>query len=229
MAPHRLAASISSAPRLATSIGAMAPHRLAASISAAPRLATSIGAMAPQRLAASISSAPRLATSIGAMAAPGRLQGVDLRLDNFDISEAKRVAPESQTGSWSGELRSLDECIAIGDAFWSGLEGDSKIFNEEDRNLLRDVFNPSLTDRRSEGDLFAPPDASHSYVTKLRALVKEEESVRQRRKTHFFSKSFAVEEPGSLFPSSWTSSIEISSETRLQSALTERPEYKDQA
>merc|ERR1719272_1274725 len=221
MAPQRLAASISAAPRLATSLGAMAPQRLAASISSAPRLATSIGAMAPHRLAASISAAPRLATSIGAMAAPGRLQGVDLRLDSFDVSEAKRVAPETQ-GSWSGELRSLDECIAIGDAFWSGLEGDSKIFKDDDRNLLKEVFNPNLTDRRSDGDLFVPPEASHSYVTKLHALVKAEELVRQRRQAAFLSKSFAVEQPGSLFPFSWTSSFESTAPTerRLTSALT---------
>jgi len=167
-----------------------------------------------------------LATSIGAL--PGRLQGVDLRLDSFDLSEAKRVSPETQEGSWSGELMSLDECVAVGNTFWSSLENDNKIFKDEDRTLLKEVFNPKLTDRRSEGDLFVPPDASHTYVTKLRALVKEEESVRQRRKTNFCAKSFSMNEPGSLFPFSWKSSFE-SSYHMEQRTLIARPAYKDQA
>merc|ERR1712100_105804 len=37
----------------------------------------------------------------------GTLKGVDLRLDNFDLSEAKRVTPEAYKGSWSCEWRSL--------------------------------------------------------------------------------------------------------------------------
>merc|ERR1712070_725671 len=112
--------------------------------------------------------------------APQRLQGVDLRLDSFDLSEAKHVSPEMQ-GSWIGELQSVDECVAVGDSFWASLESDTGIFKAEDKELLKDIFHPNLTDRRSEGDLFAPPDASSTYVTKLRALVKEEGLVRQRR------------------------------------------------
>jgi len=82
-----------------------------------------------------------------------------------------------------------------------------------------------------EGDVFCPPDASHSYVTKLRTLVKEEEAVRQRRKALFFSSGFAMDEPGSLFPSSWTSSFESSAraEHRPHGSLVARPEYKEQA
>merc|ERR1719482_2188705 len=117
-------------------------------------MGASIGAV-PHRLSAQIGAAPRL--SMGGP--PGRVQGVDLRLDNFDLSEAKHVSPEAQSGSWSGELKSLDDCVAVGDIFWSSLESDSKIFKDEDRSLLREVFNPKLTDRRAEGDLFAPPDA----------------------------------------------------------------------
>jgi len=259
MPPQRLAASMSAAPRLASSIGASigAGPRLAtsigASIGAGPRLATSMFGGAPGRLgasmlggpapgasvSASIGAGPRLATSmfggapgrLGASMlggpAPGRLQGVDLRLDNFELSEAKRVESENQ----DFELKSLDECVSIGNTFWSGLEGDSKIFKDEDRDLLRDVFNAKLADRRSEGDVFCPPDASHSYVTKLRSLVKEEEAVRQRRKALFFNKGFTMDEPGSLFPSSWTSSFESSAraEQRPHGSLVARPEYKEQA
>jgi len=234
-----IGASMGGGPRLATSIGAsigLAPRlatSIGASIGAAPRLSTSISASmgaVPHRLAAQIGAAPRLATSMIA-GPPGRLQGVDLRLDNFDLSEAKRISPEAQEGSWSGELKSLDDCVAVGEIFWSSLESDSKIFKDEDRTLLREIFSSKLTDRRSEGDLFSPPDASHTYVTKLRALVKEEESVRQRRRTNFSSKTFNMEEPGFLFPSSWKSSFETSSseEQRLRSTLVARPEYKDQA
>jgi hypothetical protein len=162
---------------------------------------------------------------------PDRLQGVDLRLDNFDLSEAKRVSPEAQEGSWIGELQSLDECVAVGDSFWKSLDADSKIFKDDDKTLLREVFQPRLSDRRAEGDLFAPPDASSTYVTKLRGLVKEEESVRQRRRAHFLSKAFDLDEPGTLFPFLWKSSFESSSRTkqRPHGALVARPEYKLQA
>lgn len=199
-------------------------------------MATSIGAA--KGLAAQLRAAarPQLATSIGASissigAAPARLQGVDLRLDSFDLSEAKQVSPETQEGSWSGEFFSLDECTSVGNTFWCGLESDSKVFKEEDRVLLREVFNPQLSDRRSEGDLFVPPDASHTYVTKLRGLIKEEKSVRQRRKACFCAKTFSMDEPGSLFPFSWKSSFESSSrvEQGQNGALVARPEYKDQA
>lgn len=250
MAPRlatSIGASIGAAPRLATSV--MPPQRLAAQISAAsrPLLATSIGA-APPRLAASISAsiggAPRLGANLSASmglapprlganlsasigAVPGRLQGVDLRLDNFDLSEAKHVSRETQEGSWGGELKSLEECVAMGSTFWLSLESDGEILKKEDKSLLRKVFNSKLSDRRSEGDLFAPPDASHTYVTKLRALVKEEESVRQRRKANFFAKAFAVDEPGPLFPSSWKSSFESNAQ-RPQTTLVPRPEYKEE-
>jgi hypothetical protein len=250
-APPRLAttlgASIGAAPRLATSIGASigAAPRLAASMSATvgatPRLATSLGAsigaaprlaasvMPPHRLAAQISAAskPSLAASIGGIA-PARLQGVDLRLDNFDLSEAKNIS--SETLEWCGELQPLEAGVSVGKIFWSGLE-DAKIFKDEDRALLRKVFDRKLSDRRAEGDLFVPPDASHSYVSKLRALVKEEDSMRKRRTANFSSKSFSMEEPGVLFPFTWKPSFESSSCTmqRPHGSLESRPDYMDQA
>lgn len=164
-----------------------------------------------------------------------RLQGVDLRLDQFDLSEAKRVSLEAQAGSWSGQVKSLDECVAVGSAFFACLDDSKKLFSGEDRTLLQKVFNPSLSDRRAEGDLFVPPDASQSYVQKLRSLVKEEEAVYQRRRQAFCEQDFAMGNPGTLFPHSWTSSFELSTsgckaahERHPQGALTPRPEYKIQ-
>merc|ERR1712070_193142 len=80
-------------------------------------------------------------------AAP-RLQGVDLRLDNFDLSETKRVTLLDIEG------KPLDECFTMGNAFWSCLEDESSHLQEENRELLRQIFSPELSDRRSEGDLF---------------------------------------------------------------------------
>merc|ERR1712139_715523 len=76
--------------------------------------------------------------------------------------------------------------------------------------LLQKVFNPALTDRRNEGDLFVPPSTSASYLKKLRTLVKEEDSLRAKRCDAFLSADFAMQQPGCLFPHSWTPSIELS-------------------
>jgi len=136
---------------------------------------------------------------------------------------------ETQAGSWAGEARPLDDCVSMGAGFWAALDDNAQVFKNEDSKLLGEVFNPKLADRRTEADRFVPPDAGHTYVSKLRALVKEEESVRQRRKAHFFSKGFVMDAPGSLFPSSWTSSCEAASSGRPRGALVARPDYKEQA
>jgi hypothetical protein len=117
----------------------------------------------------------------------------------------------------------------MGTDFWAALDNDDQVFKGDDSKLLGDIFNPKLADRRAEGDSFIPPDASHNYVTKLRALVKDEESVRQRRMTQFFSKDFAMNAPGPLFPSSWTSSFEVARDGLPRGALVARPDYKEQA
>jgi hypothetical protein len=206
-------------PSLATSVAPGAAIGASMTMPARHRL----GAMAP------LMGRP-MAASIGAQSSD-RLQGVDLRLDSFDLSEAKRVSLEAQEGSWNGQLKSLDECVAIGTSFWSSLDTEEKIFKDEDCKLLKAIFDPKLTDRRSERELFSPPDASHTYVARLRQLVKEEEGVRQRRKEEFFSQNFDMDQPSSLFPLSWKAAFESSTSPKQcpRAALTPRPDYKDKA
>lgn len=179
---------------------------------------------------AGLAGLPRLP----AVAAPGapQLQGVDLRLDQFDLSEAKRVSLEAQAGSWGSQAKPLDKCVSVGRSFFGCLDDSLNLFNPEDQALLQKVFNPTLSDRRTECDLFVPPNASFSYVNMLRALVKKEDEVREHRKQAFFSQDFAVGNPGALFPHSWTPSVEITHghepipEGLPQSTLIRRPEYE---
>jgi hypothetical protein len=138
-----------------------------------------------------------------------RLQGVDMGLDQFDLSQPRKVALEAPYGSWCDAAQSLDSCTPVAQHFWRSIAEDSKVFRKEDSNLLRAIFNKSLSDRILEGELFAPPDASQPYVMKLRGLVKEEQEVQDKRKEHFFSKHFAMDSPGSLFPRSWSSLSEV--------------------
>jgi hypothetical protein len=197
--------------------------------------AATVASMAPIDLARgtyvagtkpSVSVQPVLPSQLSA-GLTARIQGVDLRLDNFNVSEPKQVNTEDYIVS------TLDKCTAFGDFFWSCLETGEDLFKEEDRLMLKEVFNPALSDRRQEGELFTPPDVSHSYITKLRALVKEEELVRQRRKDIFLGKTFKMGDPGPIFPSSWSPSFEIARgrtpirvpEGLANGVLEERPEY----
>jgi hypothetical protein len=233
-------------PTLATTIAAQAatpmglPQRVTfglsrkapvAPISTVADMATGVAFIPPAAAPISaVSGAVPRATVIAprplaATAAP-RLQGVDLRLDKFDLSETKHAGHDSRA-------KSLDECFNMGAAFWTCLEDDSLQLDGEDRELMKQLFNPELSDRRHEGDLFAPPDASYSTVTRLRGLLKEEEKVRQRRKEHFFSKAFDMATPGNIFPASWLPSIEIGRENTLpesrRGTLVARPEYTGEA
>jgi len=131
----------------------------------------------------------------------------------------------------------LDECLTVGTAFWQCLEDGLEHFPQGDHELLQEIFNPELSDRRCEGEFFVPPDASYSNVARLRALVKEEEKIRQRRKEHFFSKDFIIDNPGPLFPATWTPSFEIARgrvpvqvpKGWRQGTLHARPELKGEA
>jgi len=153
-------------------------------------------------------------------------RGVDLNLDQFNLSQPTRVQ-----GHCLDDVREVVKRAPLGAAFWAALDAADAnglaSLQESDWNLLQQIFNPNLSDRREEGDLFVPPDTSHDYVEKLRRLVKEEEEVREQRKTHFFSRDFSLACPGPLFPKSWEPSIEIASKPTLQSRqLIARPDYK---
>jgi len=154
-----------------------------------------------------------------------QLQGVDLNLDSFDLAEAVQV--KNQAGSWAG-----DEVAnaTIASAFWSSLDSDSPVFSAEDRELLRKVFNPSLSDRRDEGEVFAPPNPSPEYIDNLRCLVEREETVQEQRRGHFLSNQFVADEPGPLFPHSWASTSQVTNgaapqEPAQSSSLQPRPDY----
>merc|ERR1712100_458114 len=96
----------------------------------------------------------------------------------------------------------------MGKTFFAGTDGDEPIFDEDSAGLLRDIFNPNLSDRREEGERFVPPCASFSYADKLRNLVKAEAEVRNQRTEHFLSTEFVVGDAGPLFPASWTATLE---------------------
>merc|ERR1712066_1190934 len=140
-----------------------APTGVRAGISAtlrAPGISAALGARAGI-------SATSLAPSVfpqAFRAAPGALRtarGVDLNLDQFDLSQAMKVS-------------SNETCeTPIGSAFWSALDTNSE-FEEKHKNLFKAIFDPCLCDRREEGDRFIPPNTDSSYLDKLADLVKEE-------------------------------------------------------
>jgi hypothetical protein len=116
----------------------------------------------------------------------------------------------------------------MGPAFFECLDGSKQLLSEDDQALLKSVFSPALTDRRSEGDLFVPPNPSASYLRKLRALIKDEESIRARRKEAFLRADFSRSNPGSLFPLSWKPTFEVAAESKREGALVLCPEYLTQ-
>merc|ERR1712039_781890 len=100
------------------------------------------------------------------------------------------------------------------------------MFTAKDENLLKAVFNPKMSDRRDEGDRFVPPDNSFAYVQKLRNLVSEEESMQSKRIEQFMSTKFSAGDAGELFPSSWTSQLQIAKGgVKANEVLHARPEY----
>uniref|UniRef100_A0A7S4UXJ1 Uncharacterized protein n=1 Tax=Alexandrium monilatum TaxID=311494 RepID=A0A7S4UXJ1_9DINO len=154
---------------------------------------------------------------------PGLPQGVDLNLDAFELD----------AGYLAGRcLQAPEGCPPLGKAFWSEIASagsTTSAFKAEDKKLLQRVFHPHLTDRQDEGDLFAPPDNSLSYVEKLRGLVRAEDAVRQQRREHFLSVGFSAASPGPLFPASWASRFSLAHENgkaEPQGALQPRPDHK---
>lgn len=62
------------------------------------------------------------------------------------------------------------------------------------------VFESPQCDRTLEGDMFIPPDPNMEYTSKLRSHIHEEKSLLERRKNHFYDKSFQVGNAGHDFP-----------------------------
>jgi len=134
-----------------------------------------------------------------------RPEGVDLNLDQFNLSEPTRI----------GNLEACPEVSNASD-FWSYVDADKVSAEDERQNLLRQVFNPNLSDRRTEGDIFVCPDTSARYMRRLQRLVKEEAGVQQERKEHFYSQGFMIGNAGHKFPSSWSFSNELVPDSGLR-------------
>lgn len=156
---------------------------------------------------------------VGAMpvVASGLFQpkGVDLNLDAFSLSG----------DGWDDMAPGLDDAVAAmatgSGGFWAALDGVSGSGAEdrcglgaEERQLLRELFHPCLSDRRQEAERFMLPDMRSGYLRHLKGLLGEEADVRGRRRAHFLSKQFDVEDAGPLFPGSWSSSIDIELQRR---------------
>jgi hypothetical protein len=160
---------------------------------------------------AALSFAPAARLSIGGVraGAPVALSmsqplGVDLNLAGFDLSGPVKAKQQPE-----GDSRWESEHLALcGNAFWSRVDaGDAK-----DVGLYRALFNPFLSDRRSEGELFLPPSSSFRYLDRLVVLLAEEEEVRRQRQEHFLSEAFSKSEPGPLFPATWAPPLGIKRE-----------------
>merc|ERR1719433_2129772 len=95
---------------------------------------------------------PRVAAGLS-MGVP---QGVDLSLDRFNLSAY------TEAGQRWGVVQVKEEHLTIGSAFWPSLgESADESLSEEDRNLFSQVFNPNLSDRRDDGELFMPPSTEY--------------------------------------------------------------------
>jgi len=145
--------------------------------------------------------AAMMPTLRAAIAPTVRAQGVDLDLGTIDLSSTARFP-----GALIGDAKPCAAWAAPGDAFWSALSSDSAPELEEEwRKLLRKVFHPVLSDRRSEGTCFIPPRTCVSYLSGLRDLVRGEEELRRGREEGFLSPDLGADVP---FPRSWAKPLE---------------------
>jgi hypothetical protein len=159
---------------------------------------------------ATLSSVP-LGATVASMSESKR--GVDLNLDEFSLTEAKTASEERQLGDWGFcQVSSGNLSASMVDEFWASVDGRAKAssFLEEGKQLLWRVFNPHLSDRRDEGDLFVPPSTNFSHVQSLIDLTTDEQYFRQQRASHFCSADFSKSSPGFLFPRTWICSVEVS-------------------
>jgi len=175
---------------------------------------------------------PRVSVGVPPLSAVGpitsiaqaSLAGVDLGLEQFNLSQPVKI---DASGTVLDGHESAD-CFQYGEEFFTYVMDDqTTVFEDEERSLLRALFNPSVSDRRSEGAKFVPPDTSLYRVKRLRELLREESAIRQERMASFISSSFDADSPGPLFPSSWKSSHVISQPLGAGSTFTlvPRPEY----
>jgi len=140
-------------------------------------------------------------------------QGVDLALDKFDLSAPERF---NQLPACSASFDSVEGRITLGKAFLTTMrEGSYECLETENISLLKQVFNPVLADRISEGNSFIPPDPNLDYISKLRNLIQEENNLGKQRKARFGDKNFTVGMAGMEFPRSWTSRFQLFREGRV--------------
>ncbi|CAE7499920.1 unnamed protein product, partial [Symbiodinium pilosum] len=145
---------------------------------------------------------------------PEMPQGVDLNLDKFSLSTEERFA--GRLPPCSGDADSLEGRTLLGKAFLQSLQQKSFAgVKAEDQSLLLNVYGVPQCDRAEEGDAFIPPDPNLEYITKVRNLVGEEKTLRERRKQRFSDKTFAVTNPGLDFPRSWTPRFQVEMEGRV--------------
>jgi len=149
--------------------------------------------------------------------------GVDLGLDNFRLDAVVKTTTQAFQGTWGAGN------APTGEAFWACIEkGAASAIKDDDKSLLRSIFNESFSDRREEGNNFVPPDVSFTYANHLRSLVKEEKKAQDAMTRHFLSSDFTMDNVGPLFPSKWVSTIDI--ETPLSGkVLDARPDFKQRA
>ena len=99
-------------------------------------------------------------------------QGVDLNLDQFNLTEVEQFA--GILPACSGDAKSLEARVTLGRAFLESLRsGFGKDVANDNQELLKGIFNPALADRMEEGDAFVPPDPNNSYISKVRGLVSD--------------------------------------------------------
>ena len=135
-------------------------------------------------------------------------QGVDLNLDKFNLSSENRFG--SRLPACSGGADSLQARTTLGKGFLQGLQQKAwPGIKAADQKLLLNIYDVPQCDRIEEGHAFIPPDPNMEYVTRVRHIVGEEESIRTRRKMRFADKGFSVTNPGLEFPRSWTSGFQL--------------------
>merc|ERR1719387_836604 len=161
-------------------------------------------------------------------------RGVDLALDKFDLS-----VPDGEAGSTSVQ-EEKQAAGAAGNAFWSCLaaagvprgwrpaqskeQGDDSGLSEQDIRFYQALFNPHLSDRRDEGDHFAPP-MRPEHRSQLELLMGVEGTAQEERRQYFCSKSFRVEDASPLFPSWVQLSRKLPQEPPREGLLCARPDY----